>query len=152
VEIIIRPYRAADEAAVATVWGEGWKSTGVSTGSIVHEELRTELGRQVADGWQLHVATTPDGEVVGYVAISGDTLERLFVSPSVQSQGVGKRLLDFVKTQLPQGFWLTTAVDSRAPRFYAREGLVRGAAAPDPRWGHLQVRFDWRPHGRQAID
>ena len=144
-EIVIRPYETADEAAVAAVWGDGWKSTGVSSGSIDLTELRRELRQYVTAGWSLHVAATADGVVVGYAATCGDSLERLFVSPAAQSQGIGKRLLDFVKTQLPQGFWLTTAVESRAPRFYEREGLVRGDEAPNPRWGHLEVRYDWRP-------
>jgi putative acetyltransferase len=144
VEITIRPYEIADEAAVAVVWGDGWKSTGVSTGSIDPTELRRELRQYVSAGWSLTVATADD-RVVGYAAICGDVLERLFVSPTVQSRGIGKYLLDFVKARMPQGFWLTTAVESRAPKFYEREGLVRGAEALNARWGHREVRYDWRP-------
>lgn len=143
-EIAVRPYDVADEAAVAAVWGDGWKSTDVSADGIDPAKLRGELRQHVTAGWSLYVAVA-DGRVVGYLAICGDILERLFVSPAMQSQGIGKRLLDFVKAQLPRGFWLTTAVESRAPKFYEREGLVRGATAPDIRWGHLQVRYDWRP-------
>src|SRR5258708_9373327 len=32
----------------------------------------------------------------------------LFVDPPFQNRGVGKALLDFTKSRMPDGFWLTT--------------------------------------------
>jgi GNAT superfamily N-acetyltransferase len=98
----------------------------------------------VADGWAVHVAVA-DARVVAYAALDGDSLERLFVHPDFQGQGVGKSLLDFIKTQRPGGFWLTTAAESRAPKFYEREGLVRGETFAHPKYGDIHARYDWRP-------
>jgi GNAT superfamily N-acetyltransferase len=72
-------------------------------------------------------------------------LEQLFVAPGAQNNGIGKRLLDFAKAKLPGGFHLTTALASRAGRFYEREGLIRGETSVNPRFGHAEVRFDWVP-------
>jgi hypothetical protein len=54
-------------------------------------------------------------------------------------------MLDFAKNQLPTGFHLTAAIESRAPRFYEREGLERGEVATHARFGHQIVRYSWQP-------
>jgi GNAT superfamily N-acetyltransferase len=94
-------------------------------------------------GWQVHVAR--DGvQPVGFVALKADTVDQLFIAPSWQGRGIGKRLLDLAKAKLPGGFSLTTAVLGQAEAFYRREGLVRGETGLH-RFGHEIVRYDWRP-------
>ncbi|WP_407922297.1 GNAT family N-acetyltransferase [Acetobacter senegalensis] len=51
-------------------------------------------------------------------------LRQLFVDPSCQRAGIGRRLLDDAKQEMPQGFWLrTTANNLNARQFYEKAGL-----------------------------
>ena len=142
-DLLIRPYIDADLDALVTLWRDSWISTGVPAAKTVPlSALRARLPQEIAAGWDVHVAMV-DSELVGFLALKGDQLDQLFIEPAWQGQGIGKRLLDFVKAERPAGFWLVTAAESRAPRFYEREGLVRGTISVHPRFAHAMVRYDW---------
>ena len=70
-----------------------------------------------------------EGVVVGYLRLTGDWLDDLYVVPEHAGQGVGSALLDLAKALRPGGFGLwvfETNVPARA--FYAAHGLRRGRA------------------------
>jgi GNAT superfamily N-acetyltransferase len=141
-KIAIRPYADADFDAVTSIWLTSWQSTGVPA-PVTLGQLRERWPLELAKGWIVHVATVgPD--VVGFSAFHGNELEQLFIAPDAQGNGVGKQLLDFVKALLPNGFHLTTALDSRAGRFYEREGLTPGDISVHHRFGHRIIGYDWR--------
>ena len=142
----IRPYRHGDLDAVAALWHASWLSTGVALEKPVSvAELRERFPEEIAKGWTVYVATL-DANVIGFISIAGHTLEQLFIAPEYQNRGIGKTLLDFVKAQRPDGFDLITAVESRAPKFYEREGLTRREESHHPDYGHPIVRYEWVPH------
>ncbi len=144
-DIVIRPYEEMDFEPVTTVWFASWESIGLDLElPSIRGELRERLPREIANGWCVHVAIAA-GEIVGFLALSGNRLQQLFVAPAVQGQGVGKALLNFVKARRPNGFWLITPTQGRAVRFYEREGLKRGETAKHPKFGHEVVRYDWHP-------
>jgi GNAT superfamily N-acetyltransferase len=141
----IRPYAAADLDVVAQIWVDSWQSTGIAAAATVtRADLRERLPQEIARGWSVFVALR-GAAIVAFLALSHDRLDQLFVSPLHQNQGIGKRLLHFAKSQRPSGFHLTTDAASRAPRFYEREGLVRGGTSRHHRFGHEIVRYDWLP-------
>ena len=129
-DIRIRPYARSDFDIVTEIWLESWRSTGVPA-KVTPEELRQELRQrwpeELANGWTVHVAER-DGEILGFAGLKSGRLEQLFIAPGHQNKGIGKLILDFVKTRMPDGFSLETALESRAPAFYDREGLMRGEA------------------------
>ncbi len=127
---LIRPYADADFAAVTAIWLSSWQSTGVPS-PVTLDDLRQRWPQELAKGWVVHVATE-DAQIVGFIVWQGDHLEQLFIAPTRQNRGIGKALLDFAKQQIP-AFHLTTAAQSRAGRFYLREGLIQ--AKP----GHTRV-------------
>lgn len=141
--LAIRPYRDGDFAAVTSLWFESWHSTGVPS-AVTLDDLRERWPRELAGGWKVHVGFE-GAEMVGFVALAGDKLMQLFVAPRHQGRGLGKQLLDFVKNERAQGFNLVTAAQTRAWKFYEREGLVRGEIGPHPVYGFETVRYDWRP-------
>jgi ribosomal protein S18 acetylase RimI-like enzyme len=64
-------------------------------------------------------------EVVGYAALEGDVLERLYLRPDVLRQGIGTLLLDEIKRHSPDGLSLHVFqqnTDARA--FYERHGFT----------------------------
>jgi GNAT superfamily N-acetyltransferase len=141
IDIAIRPYADDDFDAVTSLWLRSWRSAGVP-GRVTLEELRERWPDELADGWIVHVATA-DQTILGFLAYREDTLEQLFIAPASQGRGIGKQLLDFAKAQMPGGFRLHTAAQSRAGRFYEREGLLRGKTSTHRRHGHRIVHYSW---------
>ena len=149
--IEIRPYRDSDHAEVARVWYESSLSSvpGHEVRPNLHDELFTRIPREIEAGWSLYVATN-DCRVVGMLALKlrEKNLHELFVDPPFQNRGVGKALLDFTKSRMPDGFWLTTMVVNRGARkFYEREGLVHKHDKPHPT--HPEVMhstYEWNPN------
>ena len=141
-EISIRSYTDSDFNAVTSIWLSSWQSTGVPA-PVTLNELRERWPQELAKGWVVHVATAGP-EIVGFLTLHEDKMEQLFVAPGMQGKGIGKRLLDFAKAARPNGFHLTTALESGAGRFYEREGLTRGETTAHARFGHPIVRYDWR--------
>jgi len=86
--------------------------------------------------------------IVGLLAITRaeGCLNELFVAAGERSRGVGKRMLDFAKQEMPEGFWLRTRIENvRAQHFYEREGLMRTHDAPHPRHPEATFRhYRWR--------
>ena len=144
-DVAIRPYTEADFDAVTSLWLDSWKSSGIEVAQTTTlSTLRERLPREIAHGWAVHVATAPD--VVGFLGLHENEVEQLFVSPAMQGNGIGRRLLDFAKAQKPAGFSLHTAVECEAAwRFYEREGLKRGGTFIHPRLHHQVVQYDWDP-------
>jgi ribosomal protein S18 acetylase RimI-like enzyme len=141
--IAITPYRDADFAAVTEIWLESSRSMGIPL-PVSLDDLRARWPRELAAGWQVHIARD-GGKVVGFLALKDGKVDQLFIAPDCQGRGIGKKLLDLAKMELPGGFWLTTAALGRAEKFYRREGLVRGETSRH-RFGHEVVRYEWRPH------
>ena len=60
-------------------------------------------------------------------------LDQIFVAPSHQAKGVGKMLLDFTRSRLPDEIWLRTATANvKAASWYEREGFVLERHEPHP--------------------
>jgi GNAT superfamily N-acetyltransferase len=142
-EIDIRPYDEADFDPVTDVWFKSWESIGLGIPQpSIQAELCERFPREIAGGWTVYVATK-ETKIIGFLALDEDRLVQLFDDPSMQNCGVGKQLLDFVKTIRPDGFWLTTPSEGRAARFYEREGMQRGETSMHARFGHEVVRYEW---------
>jgi putative acetyltransferase len=140
--ILLQPYTDTHFHAVTEIWLESWRSTGISS-PVTLDELRERWPNELSKGWVVTVATQ-GLDIVGFMAIHGGQIEQLFIAPEHQSQGIGKRLLDHAKKQIPEGFHLTTALCSRAGQFYEREGLTPGLETTHPRFGHRVIEYWWR--------
>lgn len=141
--VSLRPYRESDFDAVTRIWCEGQASTGLGFSSTL-EHLRERWALQRAAGCYAYVAER-GGVAAGFITYEDGEVKQLYVDPGCQGQGIGKLLLDHAKREMPRGFRLTTALESRAPKFYEREGLVRGETGMHPRYGHRTVHFTWIP-------
>jgi GNAT superfamily N-acetyltransferase len=144
--IAICPYRDQDREAVAKLWLDSWRSTGLSVARLATEAGNYDrIGRELAAGWDLRLAWDED-RLVGFLALKPATgcLDQLFVAPEAQGRGIGRLLLDLGKERLPGGLWLRTAQDNhRACRFYQWNGLRPSEQQTHPSLGHRTIVYRW---------
>src|SRR5262249_24790201 len=87
------------------------------------DETRHWVRSTMVPGHEVWVAAVDD-RVVGFAALSNDTLGWLYVHPDAQNRGAGTALLDRAKAQRTGGFRLWTFQrNDGARRFYERHGL-----------------------------
>jgi ribosomal protein S18 acetylase RimI-like enzyme len=136
----------ADYDALAQLWWESWRSTGltVAQGTTV-ELLRRRIDDEVSGDWEVTVATVGE-RLVGFLALKTRPaiLDQLFIAPNVQRRGIGQRLLSLAKRKMPQGFSLRTAATNYAAcHFYESAGLTRAGTATHPTLGHTIAIYRW---------
>ena len=84
------------------------------------------------------------GEIQGFVGLSGEYIEGIFVSGEMQSQGIGKRLLDHMKAIKDTLHLSVYQKNTRAIRFYQREGFVIQREGLDESAGEKEYTMLWR--------
>jgi ribosomal protein S18 acetylase RimI-like enzyme len=143
---VIRPARAEEYDEIARVWMESWVSTGLAEVSeFLLANLRARVQREIDDGWSLFVADD-HGTIVGMLALhlSKRYLDQLFVAPAYQGRSLGRQLLAFTRTQLPDEIHLRCADgNEKAWRWYEREGFVFENQAIEPMNGLMMKYYRW---------
>lgn len=84
------------------------------------------------------------GAIQGFVSLSGGYIEGIFVSGEMQSQGIGKRLLDHMKAIKDTLHLSVYQKNTRAIRFYQREGFVIQREGLDESAGEKEYTMLWR--------
>ena len=144
---VIRPARRDEYDEVARIWMESWVSTGLDTAS---DALLTSfapacirksktagacLSRTMAAGWQ------PCWRSI----LPKMYLDMLFVAPEYQGRSIGRQLLAFTRTHLPDEIWLRCVRENeKAWRWYEREGFVFEREAPEPAIGRMMKYYRWK--------
>ena len=148
---IIRPARADEYDEVARVWMESWVSTGLAEASnFLLVNLRARVRKEIEDGWSLFVADD-NGTIAAMLALHlpKHYLDQLFVAPDYQGRSVGRQLLAFTRTQLPDEMWLRRARENeKAWRWYEREGFVFEKEAIEPMNGLMMKYYRWNRAAR----
>ena len=87
------------------------------------------------------------GRLVGFLAIQGRYVDRLYVLSTFQRAGIGTALLQHAMTLSPPGLELHTHQKNTTARtFYERHGFiaVRFGVSPPPE-SEPDVEYQWRP-------
>ncbi len=99
---------------------------------ITFEMYRTYLS-EIGKGWLCEI----NGNVVGFSVASPEdnSIWALFVKPEYEGKGIGTKLLNLATQYLfengASAVSLTTAVNTRADKFYEQSGWKRGAIGSD---------------------
>ena len=147
--IRVRPLLDGETEAVVHLWGE--------TKRDAYPYLPLEQGRTFEEDlafWRGHLAprcafwvAEGEGALLGFLALAGSYLDRLYVHPRRQRRGVGVALLAKAKELSPAGLELHTHVKNAAARaFYEKHGFsaVRFGVSPPPE-SEPDVEYHWRP-------
>lgn len=148
----LRPLRRLDSGeveALARLWHETKRAAypylPLEQGRTLSEDLEFLQTRLLPACSEVWVAVLEDA-LCGFLALEGDCLDRLYVHPCHQGQGVGSALWEQALALRPDGFELYTHVaNSQARAFYEARGCeaVAFGASPPPesmpdvlyRWG-----------------
>jgi len=142
----LRPYRREDEDAAIALWQHTCQKTYpeidfAARAAWWRERWRKELVPNAA----IMVAEEA-GEVIGFVTIdSKGYLDQLVVAPEHWGTRLANALVDEVKRLSPGGIALLVNTDNtRAIRFYERNGFVPAGEDVNPTSGRPVLRMAWR--------
>lgn len=147
----LRPYRTEDEDATIALWLKTWQQTYPSIDFAARvpwwrERWRNELVPNAA----IVVAEDADA-LAGFVTIDAHAyLDQLVVAPEHWGSKLAEALLDEAKRLSPDSITLLVNDDnSRAIRFYERNGFVRAGPDVNPTSGRPVLKMVWRSGGVQ---
>jgi GNAT superfamily N-acetyltransferase len=122
--IRIRSGHVADASGIAEVFLSARAEMTYLPDLHTNEQTRAWISHVVMREHEVWIAATND-KVVGFVALSKDWLEHLYVAPSEQGRGIGSDLLNVAKRQRPEGLRLYVFQPNvGARRFYERHGFA----------------------------
>ncbi len=145
----IRPMRPDELETVVALWHETCRATYDFIPLEQTYSLSSRRGffrQRIAAVCDLRVALDAD-EIVGFMALNGSYLDRLYVRPARQRCGVGVALLACARELSPRGLELHTHQKNTGARaFYERQGFeaARFGVSPPPE-SEPDVEYRWRP-------
>jgi ribosomal protein S18 acetylase RimI-like enzyme len=144
---IIRLYKPEDFDDITRLWFEAEK---VAMPKLMErmghtlEDAREYFSRVVVTEDQIWVYER-DGLPLGFLAIQGDFIDRLYVDPAYHRQGIGQALLMKARQLLPKHMWLYTHAENKMARaFYEKNGFVaeKFGVSPEPE-SEPDVEYHW---------
>lgn len=125
-DLSLRPATPADAPAMADLHVACREANVGSMPPMVHTRETTHRWMQRRlDGESTGWVAEAGGRLVGYLVLTGDWVDDLFVAPDATGHGMGAALLDLAKSEQPTGFCLWVfETNEGARRFYRRHGLV----------------------------
>lgn len=145
---IIRLYKAEDFEAITNLWFEAERVAMPKLMARMNysiEDAREYFLRVVVAEDQIWVYER-DGVPLGFLAIQGEFIDRLYVDPAYHRQGIGGALLAKARQLLPKHMWLYTHVANKMARaFYEKNGFVaeKFGTSPPPE-SEPDVEYHWR--------
>ena len=85
-----------------------------------------------------------DRDIQGFTGLNGEYIEGIFVSAVMQSQGIGKMLLDYVKSKKEKLLLNAYQKNVRAINFYRREGFQIQCEGLDEITGEKDYVMIWQ--------
>lgn len=123
-----------------------WLKTNIQTHHYIDESYwKVQYGsvRQMIPESEIYVCEK-SGLITGFIGLSGNYIAGLFVASVFQSQGIGKKLLDYVKKLKPDLVLQVYQKNRNAVRFYQREGFVIESETTDENTGEQEYIMSWR--------
>ena len=88
-----------------------------------------------------------DKMIQGFIGINDEYIEGIFVSDEMQSRGIGKMLLDYIKDKKDRLQLKVYQKNVRAVSFYQREGFIIQSEGMDEFTGEKEYVMYWESSG-----
>ena len=144
---MIRKFETQDLDAVMQIWLHG----NLDAHAFIPASFWTghfEIVRNMLPQAELYVHESEDTrQIDGFIGLTGNHIEGIFVAKAARSKGVGKALLEYAKSRKPS---LTLSVyqkNERALAFYQREQFTVQSEGIDEDTNEAELQMLW---SRQA--
>lgn len=132
---------------------EIWLDTNIRAHSFIPAEYWQENFKPVREMLlQAEVYVYEDeaqNEIQGFIGLDGTYIAGIFVWHTVQSKGIGKRLLDFAKEKKNQLYLNVYQKNTKAVRFYQREGFRIQQETFDKNTDEKEYTMQWETEERK---
>lgn len=139
---MIRELRKVDINKVAEIWLD----TNIKTHYFISAQYwksNFELVKELLLQATVYVYEDKQ-EIQGFIGLSNEYIEGIFVSAEMQSQGIGKILLNYVKGKRNKLILNVYQKNTRAISFYQREGFEIQSESLDEATGEKDYIMIWR--------
>lgn len=139
---MLRPFRPTDLSAVMALWLSGNQDAHPFVPPAYWRDHSAQVAQQLpqAEVWVWEA----QGTLLAFAGMTGDYLAGLFVDRAHRSAGLGKALLDHLKTRHPTITLQVYQKNHRAAAFYRREGFTCQAQGTDPGTGEAEWTMVWQ--------
>ena len=139
---MIRELRKVDINKVAEIWLD----TNIKTHYFISAQYwksNFELVKELLLQATVYVYEDKQ-EIQGFIGLSNEYIEGIFVSAEMQSQGIGKILLNYVKGKINKLILNVYQKNTRAISFYQREGFEIQYSGLDEATGEKDYVMAWQ--------
>jgi putative acetyltransferase len=142
----LRPYRSDDEDAAIALWLKSWREAYPEIDFAAREAWWRQRWRdELVPNSAIIVAEEADA-LVGFVTVDTHAyLDQLVVAPEHWGSKLADTLMDEAKRLSPDSITLLVNDDNtRAIRFYERNGFVRAGEGVNPTSGRPVLKMTWK--------
>ena len=139
---MIRELRKVDINKVAEIWLDTYIKTHYFI-SAQYWKSNFELVKELLLQATVYVYEDKQ-EIQGFIGLSNEYIEGIFVSAEMQSQGIGKILLNYVKGKRNKLILNVYQKNTRAISFYQREGFEIQYSGLDEATGEKDYVMAWQ--------
>ena len=139
---MIRELQKSDIDQVADIWLD----TNLKAHYFISAQYwknNFELVKEMLSQAEVYVYES-NGEIQGFIGLNGEYIEGIFVCDKLQSQGIGKLLLDFIKERRTGLSLNVYEKNTRAIHFYQREGFEIQDEGIDEATGEKDYVMIWQ--------
>ena len=138
---MIRKLQKADINRVADIW----LKTNLKAHFFIPEQYwisNYEFVKEMLPQAEVYVYED-DKMIQGFIGVSDEYIEGIFVSDEMQSRGIGKMLLDYIKDKKDRLQLKVYQKNVRAMSFYQREGFTIQSESMDEFTGEKEYVMNW---------
>ena len=142
---MIRKLQKADINRVADIW----LKTNLKAHFFIPEQYwisNYEFVKEMLPQAEVYVYED-DKMIQGFIGINDEYIEGIFVSDEMQSRGIGKMLLDYIKDKKDRLQLKVYQKNVRAMSFYQREGFTIQSEEMDEFTGEKEYVMNWELSG-----
>ena len=85
-----------------------------------------------------------NNKIQGFIGVKDEYIEGIFVADEMQSHGIGKKLLDYIKNKKVRLRLNVYQKNARAISFYQREGFIIQCEGLDEATGEKEYTMLWK--------